>query len=523
MKKKRNLWAATAAVVLALGACSDEETTTTPPVPPGGTDLPPVAVEGGLTEVAVGAEGTWRAVSDAHWCVPAAPEGSGDRLALSVLPNTTGRERTARVSLLPAGAAYAMRSDSAADDRQIVITQEGGPGHELPAGVYVTALVRRPGALDVVLTATGGDGRYRGTDGLTDISTQPVKVMDPDVRLAEGGADTICIVGPDSWAPALYTVSGRENAPVEIVVKTTPATEQRIVVDQTATIGRVVSSLPEAATGQVRFVHDGRLYFGGGLTRLHVSAGGTATQTETEYARAFYALDPATGHLTQLADLPAGLSETGCATPAGGAVYAIGAGGVLYAYDTSADSWTRLDSPTHGQGDAAYGRGAAIYTVHAAQGVIKGFLPDGTDVESFNFAPADRVEVLAEAGGRVWMAADTLLYVHDDSGLHAVSSYDGTGLVGAAGGRLVYRTAADRLALFDLTTGQHESPDLFFYAAGGTRSPLLHDGQAVMDGGTAYVIGGYDCTGALSWTATARPEVVCIDVEHLRPYTAVVK
>ena len=77
MKKRRNFWALTAAVVLALGACSDEEATTTPPVPPGGTDLPPVAVEGGLTEVAVGAEGAWRAVSDAHWCVPAAPEGSG--------------------------------------------------------------------------------------------------------------------------------------------------------------------------------------------------------------------------------------------------------------------------------------------------------------------------------------------------------------------------------------------------------------------------------------------------------------
>ena len=523
MKKRRNLWALTACVVLALGACSDEETTTTPPAPPGGTALPPVAVEGGLAEVAVDVAGTWTAVSDAHWCVPAAPEGSGERLTLSVLPNTTGRERTAHVSLLPGGTGRSVRSDSAATSGQIVITQEGDAGGGLPAGVYVTGLVRRPGALDVVLTATGGNGRYRGTDGLSDISTQPVTVLAPDVKLADGQPDTICIVGPDSWAPALYTVSGRENAPVEITVKTSPATQQRIVVDQTATIGRLVSSLPEAATGQVRFVHDGRLYFGGGLTRLHVSAGGTATQTETEYARAFYALDPATGHLTQLADLPAGLSETGCATPAGGAVYAIGAGGVLYAYDTSADSWTRLDSPTHGQGDAAYGRGAAIYTVHAAQGVIKGFLPDGTDVESIDFAPADRVEVLAEAGGRVWMAADTLLYVHDDSGLHAVGSYDGIALVGAAGGRLVYRTGTETLALFDLETGQRESLDLFYHAGSAERSPLLHYGRAVMAGGTSYVIGGYNCTGALSWTATARPEVVRIDVEHLRPYTAVVK
>ena len=523
MKKRRNLWALTACVVLALGACSDEETTTTPPAPPGGTALPPVAVEGGLTEISVGTTGAWTAVSDAHWCVPAAPEGNGDRLTLSVLPNTTGHERTARVSLLPRNAGRAVRSDSAATDGQIVITQKGGEDGGLPAGVYITALVRRPGALDVVLTATGGDGRYRGTEGLSDISTQPVTVLDPDVKLADGQPDTICIVGPDSWAPALYTVSGRENAPVEITVKTSPATQQRIVVDQTATIGCVVSSLPEAASGQVRFVHDGRLYFGGGLTQLSVSAGGTATQTHTEYARAFYVLDPATGSLTQLGDLPIGLSELGCATPAGGKIYAIGASGVLYSYDTATDTWTQLDSPTHGLGDAAYGRGQAIYTVHASQGVIMGFRPDGTDVERIEFTPAGNVEVLAEDDGRVWMAADTLLYVHDDSGLHAVGSYDGIALVGAAGGRLVYRTGTETLALFDLETGQRESLDLFYHAGSAERSPLLHYGQAVMAGGTSYVIGGYNCTGALSWTATARPEVMRIDVENLRPYTAVVK
>lgn len=523
MKKRRNLWALTACVVLALGACSDEETTTTPPAPPGGTALPPVAVEGGLAEVAVDVAGTWTAVSDAHWCVPAAPEGSGERLTLSVLPNTTGRERTAHVSLLPGGTGRSVRSDSAATSGQIVITQEGDAGGGLPAGVYITALVRRPGALDVVLTATGGDGRYRGTEGLSDISTQPVTVLDPDVKLADGQPDTICIVGPDSWAPALYTVSGRENAPVEITVKTSPATQQRIVVDQTATIGCVVSSLPEAASGQVRFVHDGRLYFGGGLTQLSVSAGGTATQTETEYARAFYALDPATGSLTQLGDLPIGLSKTGCATPAGGKIYAIGASGVLYSYDTATDTWTQLDSPTHGLGDAAYGRGQAIYTVHASQGVIMGFRPDGTDVERIEFTPAGNVEVLAEDDGRVWMAADTLLYVHDDSGLHAVGSYDGIALVGAAGGRLVYRTGTETLALFDLETGLRESLDLFYHAGSAERSPLLHYGQAVMAGGTSYVIGGYNCTGALSWTATARPEVMRFDVENLRPYTAVVE
>ena len=507
MKKRRNLWALTACVVLALGACSDEETTTTPPAPPGGTALPPVAVEGGLAEVAVDVAGTWTAVSDAHWCVPAAPEGSGERLTLSVLPNTTGRERTAHVSLLPGGTGRSVRSDSAATSGQIVITQEGDAGGGLPAGVYITALVRRPGALDVVLTATGGDGRYRGTEGLSDISTQPVTVLDPDVKLADGQPDTICIVGPDSWAPALYTVSGRENAPVEITVKTSPATQQRIVVDQTATIGCVVSSLPEAATGQVRFVHDGRLYFGGGLTQLSVSAGGTATQTHTEYARAFYVLDPATGSLTQLGDLPIGLSKTGCATPAGGRIYAIGADGVLYAYDAADDAWTQLDSPTHGLGDAAYGRGQAIYTVHASQGVIMGFRPDGTDVERIEFTPAGNVEVLAEDDGRVWMAAD----------------FDGIALVGAAGGRLVYRTGTETLALFDLETGQRESLDLFYHAGSAERSPLLHYGQAVMDGGTSYIIGGYNCTGALSWTATARPEVMRIDVENLRPYTAVVE
>lgn len=523
MKRKRNLWTAAAVVVLALGACSDEETTTTPPVPPGGTELPPVAVEGGLTEISVGTTGAWTAVSDAHWCVPAAPEGNGDRLTLSVLPNTTGRERTAHVSLLPGGTGRSVRSDSAATSGQIVITQEGDAGGGLPAGVYITALVRRPGALDVVLTATGGDGRYRGTEGLSDISTQPVTVLDPDVKLADGQPDTICIVGPDSWAPALYTVSGRENAPVEITVKTSPATQQHIVVDQTATIGCVVGSLPEAATGQVRFVHDGRLYFGGGLTQLSVSAGGTATQTHTEYARAFYVLDPATGSLTQLGDLPIGLSKTGCATPAGGRIYAIGADGVLYAYDAADDAWTQLDSPTHGLGDAAYGRGQAIYTVHASQGVIMGFRPDGTDVERIEFTPAGNVEVLAEDDGRVWMAADTLLYVHDDSGLHAVGSYDGIALVGAAGGRLVYRTGTETLALFDLETGQRESLDLFYHAGSAERSPLLHYGQAVMAGGTSYVIGGYNCTGALSWTATARPEVMRIDVENLRPYTAVVE
>lgn len=523
MKRKRNLWTAAAVVVLALGACSDEETTTTPPVPPGGTELPPVAVEGGLTEISVGTTGAWTAVSDAHWCVPAAPEGNGDRLTLSVLPNTTGHERTARVSLLPRNAGRAVRSDSAATDGQIVITQKGGEDGGLPAGVYITALVRRPGALDVVLTATGGDGRYRGTEGLSDISTQPVTVLDPDVKLADGQPDTICIVGPDSWAPALYTVSGRENAPVEITVKTSPATQQHIVVDQTATIGCVVGSLPEAATGQVRFVHDGRLYFGGGLTQLSVSAGGTATQTHTEYARAFYVLDPATGSLTQLGDLPIGLSKTGCATPAGGRIYAIGADGVLYAYDAADDAWTQLDSPTHGLGDAAYGRGQAIYTVHASQGVIMGFRPDGTDVERIEFTPAGNVEVLAEDDGRVWMAADTLLYVHDDSGLHAVGSYDGIALVGAAGGRLVYRTGTETLALFDLETGQRESLDLFYHAGSAERSPLLHYGQAVMAGGTSYVIGGYNCTGALSWTATARPEVMRLDVENLQPYTAVVK
>lgn len=513
----------TACVVLALGACSDEETTTTPPAPPGGTALPPVAVEGGLAEVAVDVAGTWTAVSDAHWCVPAAPEGSGERLTLSVLPNTTGRERTAHVSLLPGGTGRSVRSDSAATSGQIVITQEGDAGGGLPAGVYITALVRRPGALDVVLTATGGDGRYRGTEGLSDISTQPVTVLDPDVKLADGQPDTICIVGPDSWAPALYTVSGRENAPVEITVKTSPATQQRIVVDQTATIGCVVGSLPEAATGQVRFVHDGRLYFGGGLTQLSVSAGGTATQTHTEYARAFYVLDPATGSLTQLGDLPIGLSELGCATPAGGKIYAIGASGVLYSYDTATDTWTQLDSPTHGRGDAAYGRGAFIYTVHASQGVIKGYLPNGTDAESLYFTPALNVEVLAEADGRVWMAADSLLYVHDDAGLRAVAGYDGIALVGAAGGRLVYRTGTETLALFDLETGQRESLDLFYHAGSAERSPLLHYGQAVMDGGTSYIIGGYNCTGSLSWTATARPEVMRLDVENLQPYTAVVK
>lgn len=523
MKKRRNLWALTACVVLALGACSDEETTTTPPAPPGGTALPPVAVEGGLAEVAVDVAGTWTAVSDAHWCVPAAPEGSGERLTLSVLPNTTGRERTAHVSLLPGGTGRSVRSDSAATSGQIVITQEGDAGGGLPAGVYITALVRRPGALDVVLTATGGDGRYRGTEGLSDISTQPVTVLDPDVKLADGQPDTICIVGPDSWAPALYTVSGRENAPVEITVKTSPATQQRIVVDQTATIGCVVGSLPEAATGQVRFVHDGRLYFGGGLTQLSVSAGGTATQTHTEYARAFYVLDPATGSLTQLGDLPIGLSELGCATPAGGKIYAIGASGVLYSYDTATDTWTQLDSPTHGRGDAAYGRGAFIYTVHASQGVIKGYLPNGTDAESLYFTPALNVEVLAEADGRVWMAADSLLYVHDDAGLRAVAGYDGIALVGAAGGRLVYRTGTETLALFDLETGQRESLDLFYHAGSAERSPLLHYGQAVMDGGTSYIIGGYNCTGSLSWTATARPEVMRLDVENLQPYTAVVK
>lgn len=523
MKKRRNLWALTACVVLALGACSDEETTTTPPAPPGGTALPPVAVEGGLAEVAVDVAGTWTAVSDAHWCVPAAPEGSGERLTLSVLPNTTGRERTAHVSLLPGGTGRSVRSDSAATSGQIVITQEGDAGGGLPAGVYITALVRRPGALDVVLTATGGDGRYRGTEGLSDISTQPVTVLDPDVKLADGQPDTICIVGPDSWAPALYTVSGRENAPVEITVKTSPATQQHIVVDQTATIGCVVGSLPEAATGQVRFVHDGRLYFGGGLTQLSVSAGGTATQTHTEYARAFYALDLATGSLTQMGDLPVGLSELGCATPAGGKIYAIGASGVLYSYDTATDTWTQLDSPTHGRGDAAYGRGAFIYTVHASQGVIKGYLPNGTDAESLYFTPALNVEVLAEADGRVWMAADSLLYVHDDAGLRAVAGYDGIALVGAAGGRLVYRTGTETLALFDLNTEQRENLQLFYHTGSAERSPLLHYGQAVMDGGTSYIIGGYNCTGSLSWTATARPEVMRLDVENLQPYTAVVK
>lgn len=523
MKRKRNLWTAAAVVVLALGACSDEETTTTPPVPPGGTELPPVAVEGGLTEISVGTTGAWTAVSDAHWCVPAAPEGNGDRLTLSVLPNTTGHERTARVSLLPRNAGRAVRSDSAATDGQIVITQKGGEDGGLPAGVYITGLVRRPGSLDVVLTATGDDGRYRGTDGLTDISTQPVKVIDPDVRLAEGHADTVCIVGPDSWAPALYTVSGRENAPVEITVKTTPATSQRIVLDQTATLSCMTSSLPEAATGLVRFVYDGRLYFGGGLTRLSVSAGGTATQTETEYARAFYALDLATGSLTQMGDLPIGLSELGCATPAGGKIYAIGASGVLYSYDTATDTWTQLDSPTHGRGDAAYGRGAFIYTVHASQGVIKGYLPNGTDAESLYFTPALNVEVLAEADGRVWMAADSLLYVHDDAGLRAVAGYDGIALVGAAGGRLVYRTGTETLALFDLNTEQRENLQLFYHTGSAERSPLLHYGQAVMDGGTSYIIGGYNCTGSLSWTATARPEVMRLDVENLQPYTAVVK
>lgn len=454
---KRFLWTALAAV-LSLSGCSDSETDNPTPDPNPEPSGSPLSYEGELQQLAIAVPGAWRVESDADWCQPGRTSGYGvQEIPLNAIYNRSGQSRKATVTIWRTDEVRS--SESVA--QTIVYEQQANAQEEIPAH-FTDAKIKNNSLMFRLYTGP--------KQGITSIVSGSCATWYPMGNLADSGTakvpgvetgwltfTSVNITGDDCWAQ--LTVAGK------------PTINKLRIVQPSC------QSLPDSQnenTGDVNFVLDGKLYYGGGIVsyyQAYMLRPGFVTREGID----FHCYDPATGTHTRLGDL--GFS-IGRAAVLNGAAYVYTGEtdsqgrNKIFRYDPASDRWSEAGYHRQGSNDpvvAFYAAGGRLQVVsrtqresYTPQQLANGGSPSATLRHGQNFG---NTRQFVDEAGEAWLydADNNGIYRHTESGYAHVADTSGQ-LLGVCDGKVYYcDIQGDNNLLYRLTAdGTRDQLQLIF-------------------------------------------------------------
>lgn len=507
---------------------------TTPPEPDKPAVEDKVAPTGTLYDINVQTEGCWTAVGSEAWCMPSVATGYGaTTLQVNMMPNLTGKTRTAKVTVAPLAAAKAnaprRKAAAAAETVEYVFTQE--PATVTTQACHITGVECLPTQVRVYLAVTGtASGIFLSVSGLSNKPSSGGNVLLPpaaNLSIGTDGKDYAVIVGDNcSYGAWAYGVSGWEGREMELTLNTEPACKQKVYFDQSAMLHPINTDENAPTCGgsaQIRFAVGGRVYFGGGYSaRGHQNSVMGNSQSWGDPCTDLTVYDPATDALSACKPLPEALVY-GSAAVVNGKAYAASFDGALYEYNSAQDSWTNL-GVNLGRCDAMYALGTNLCVVDNASGTVSHYSVSGSLVGQDTYSAGSTVVALSETSSRAWLAVDKAIYLHDAQGLRRVTTLVSNGLVTAYNGQLYYFVSAEGVVnAYNPTEKTHTRVPMSLFTAGGPGVDTFHSGlPLVAEDGVGYLFNcGYSRWGDLTWSGKQSKKAMRIDMRH--SYKVVVK
>ncbi|MGN1262750.1 MAG: BACON domain-containing protein [Prevotella sp.] len=530
MKKSYFILALCAVMSLSTLSCSsDDDPEPEQGNPPAGEDVnggnnsdsEKASATGEVKVVTVKMEGAWETSSSEKWCVPAVKEGVGSsELAVNLLPNVTGAERTATVTVR--SKTSGQTKADASEEQTYTFTQPAATTAEPEC--FITGLSTTPTAITVYLTVGGAEsGMFKNVSGLSFIYQGDNSFLPGECKIPLGstGSDSVTIVGPGKvWGDSHYGITGWDEDEGKTVLSlgTTPETKKKVYIDQSEVLHPIAIS-DEAIddnSAQIRFALGDKVYFGGGYG-LH------GVNNSVMYGIQYYAnesvsfnvLDTKTNEVKRLNNLPSALIYAE-AVVIGGKAYAMSNLGELYVYSAADDKWSVVsEEPLYEQCNAVVKTPSDNILCINTDGNVIIVNTEGKQISRSQVAAGTNIVTLKENENRSWVSIDNTLWVCDAEGLRKVADYEGYDIMGAVDGKVYYRLDSSTVGYYSLDSNSHGIAPMFFYVNSSlNHSCNPHTGRPVMLDGKSYLLMcGQNVTMStgISWTRTLQKRIMRID------------
>lgn len=554
-------------------ACSEDSSGIDVPNvdPPLTNNVTNVTAGGQQAAISLTTQEDWVARSDQDWCIVANATGTaGEQLMVSVMPNFTGKTRTARISLQnldsnmralcmartdtvggggggnnpgtqPSDTTSTTPSDpgttpsdttatdpdSQPSQNEYLVVQEAD-GAPTESAVYITGVQQGENELYVNLRATTDGALYNSVDGLTYLNAPSSDLNIPAEKPVSRTEDTkVCLLGESmDWkAKSSYWLPGNGDDPMCLTLRTVPEAKQKIYISQSETYRLISSELPgSGSSAQVLFRIGDMIYFGGGFSKISRNDYSITTITPSS---AFYAFNTRTGDLQQKNGIGEILSAS-MATTVGQTAYALSPGGGFYSYDAQDDAWTLLHIFSAADNyKALYTVNNRLYTVRASDWKVCEITKTNEEWElspMVDFPSCNEIVTISESDGRTYLVPDNQLYVHDATGVRQVADNVYDGVMGCYEGSVIYRQDTHTLCRLDVQTGTRSVLPIFNYIKEDKRHEKFHAGRAMMHDGVAYIfMAGNSAYGAYSWNGAQSDDIYRLDIKNFKPYEIEVK
>ncbi len=527
MKKNYFIWALCALMSLSTLSCSSDDDPAPDPVqdnPPAGDidsgDSKDVSPTGEVKVVTVEMEGAWETSSSDNWCVPAVKDGIGNAdLEVNMLPNVTGAERTATVTVRSKAAA--MTKADASGVQTFTFTQPATTMAEPEC--LITGLSTTPTSVTVYLTVGGAEsGLFKSVSGLSFVTLPGESVYLPsdcNIPLGSTGSDSLTIVGPGKvWGDYHYCITGwhESEGKTVLTLTTTPETKKKVCIDQSEVLRPII--IDENAIGynsaRVRFALGDKVYFGGGYGVHGVNNSMSGNREFADVSYYFNVLDTKTNEVKSLNNLPSVFADG--AVVIGGKAYAMDEVGALYVYSAADDKWTLAsEKPLYARYEAIVKTPSNNIMCIGAGGEVAIVDTQGKKIGSSSVSAGSNIVTLQENENRSWVSIDNTLWVCDAAGIRKVADFDGYDIMGAVDGNVYYRIDDSTVGYYSLAGNSHGIAPMFFHVSSPrSHSCNPHSGRPVMLGGKSYLLmcGQYDNRGGIGWSGALYKRIMCIDL-----------